>query len=587
MPRGRGVALSRSPRPVLVAVFAILSCGESAKPDNQAPDVALALAPCCLVTIPGTQLTLTATASDNAGVQHVAFVASTPSRPAGVRFADDSTAPYSTIYPPTGFAVDDDGAYVLAAVAYDAVGNFATDTVALTVAIDVTPPVVTVSAPPGRVTFNVAFPVTVNASEPVLKIELYDGDSLVTSAFEPTLPRTLYENLTAAHNGVRILKTRVWDRAGNVTDGPSDAVVVDIRWVWDSTARAWDTEFRGVVAGAGGVYAGGSHFGSGALLTRMDSSGTTLWERRFTEPGWGNYGQSVARDRAGAVYLGIWRFRINADARDCVLVKYDATGNALWNRVIDSGDWEGGCRVAADSNGGIYVAGSTLGKFDSVATGRIPVVFVAKYDSDGNRIWIRQVAALLFESDFGGLAADPAGATYVTGVDSTTPSIYGSMFVLKLDGSGNELWKRFFLGDANTAFTSAPFRGAVAVDSVGAVYATGVITSPMLVKYDASGTLLWSREVVAGVPAAVTIDANGVYVAGEASDTLRGILADANEDIILARFDGNGAQTDLRSYAFRGGRELGFDVAAAGNGVVYVGGAQWTYPRGVVLKYQP
>ena len=240
------------------ALGALTACGsDTLAPDADAPSVSLAVSPCCIVTTPGAQLTLSATASDNVGVQHVAFFFRTPADSAATQFADDSTAPYTAVYPAAGFVTGHDGSHQLWAKALDAAGNSAVSTVALTV--DLTVPTVTISVPPGRVTFDVAFPVTVNASEPLLQVDLYDGDSLIASAYEPTLPRTLFEAISKVHNGVRVFTARVRDRAGNEAVSAPDTVDVDIRWEWEANLSE-PSVLAAVTSAPTGIYAAGSDY---------------------------------------------------------------------------------------------------------------------------------------------------------------------------------------------------------------------------------------------------------------------------------------------------------------------------------------
>ena len=575
---------------VLAACLGVLTAcsNDSTAPDGEAPTVSIAVTPCCVVTTPGSQVTVTATASDNVGVQHVAFFARAPGESSAAQFADDNVAPYTAEFPPAGFVTGNDGSYQVWAKAYDAAGNSAISTAVLTV--DFTAPTATLSVP-GRVTFDVAFPVTVNASEPLLQIDLYDGDSLVASAYEPTLPKTLFENITAAHNGRRVFSARVRDRAGNEAATAPESTFVDIRWLWDATADL-HTVLSAVTPIAGAVYAAGSDWSSSkALLIKLDSSGTSLWTRTFGTAGVPFFGTSVSSDIDGNAYVGVW----TVQPRDCIVVKYDPSGAQVWSRLIDSGDQELTCLIGADGSGNVYLTGVTLGKLDSAAAGGTPEIFLMKFDRDGNRLWLKQgTSVTLFASQDLGLAVDAAGAVYITGVtaDSGNPT---SAFVLKVDAAGNEVWHRLLVTDA-----SGP-GGGVAVDSLGAVYVTGVnyggldSTPPngspevFVAKYDQSGALIWTRQFGTrdvDIPEAITIDARGAYVVGYTWGAFPDLIPSEPDDIFLARFDGSGTLTDHRTYDARG-MEEGFGAATDGTGAVYVAGQQRSYPRGLVLKYRP
>jgi len=570
-------------------VVVMVACADGTGSDTEPPSVSVALSPCCLVTIPGSQVSLTATASDNIGVEHVAFFVRAPGESTAVKFADDSVAPYTASYPPSGFMTGDDGSYELSAKAYDAAGNAGTRSIQLTVTLDRTPPTVTLATPGGRITSAVALPVTVSASEPLSRVELYEGTTRVASAIDPTLPKVLYAPLSAAQNGVRILTARAWDRAGNGADSPPDTALVDIRWEWDVTPVA-SALFEALTTTGSSVYAAG-HTTNGfadAVLTKLDSSGAVVWTRTFGTGGIWDEAQSVARDVNGDVYLGAWRYDGAANLRDCLLVKYDATGAQLWTRVIDSGDAEDHCLVATDSVGAIYLAGMTLGTFDSSASDGSPKLFLTKYGALGNRLWIRLVTPLFSSSPggFAGIAVDRAGSVYLTGMgrDSLNPVTGISPFVMKVDDAGNELWKRFM-----SSVTRQP--AGLAVDGTSGVCIVGWGDAPgmFVVKYDSSGALLWSRlfgTPDSDEPAAVTGDSNGIYVTGSTYGAFPGLLQDLPDDVFLARFDANGVITDLRIYGAQGPEE-GFAAAADGGGAVYVGGWLRGYQQGLVLKYHP
>jgi hypothetical protein len=570
---------------VIAAWVLAAACGDAAAPDSKAPSVSLTLTPCCLVTIPGAQVTVAANATDNVGVEHVEFLVRSPSQQISVQFADDSTAPFTAIYPPAGFVTGDDGAYALSVQAYDAAGNVGTAQVTFAVAMDVAPPSVTLTASPGRITSSVALPVTIDASEPLSRVEVYDGSTLVASAIEPVLPKRLFVPLTAAANGTRALTARAWDRAGNVADSHPDTIVVDIRWVWDATPVLTGSSYQAVTAAGGSVYAAGrtSSGFADALLVKLDSSGAVVWTRTFGIAGIWDDGQSVTRDVDGNIYLGVWRYAGAQNTRDCILVKYDPDGQQLWSRDIP-GDQEESCSVATDSIGAMYVAGGRE-PFDSIANTFSPEAFVAKYDRDGNLTWQRSVAPLYSGSafEFGGIAVDRTGALYLTGgaVDTLQPGSARSQFLLKLDDAGNEVWKRFI---------TYGYAAGIAVDSAGSVYVTGAIADapPFIAKYDSAGTQLW-YETFGTTPAAhpqeLTVNPQGVYLTGYA-DSLPGLLVGQATDIFLAAFDGNGVLTDLRTYDGQGNEE-GFGISTDGTGAAYLAGWLRGYQTGVVIKYHP
>ena len=77
--------------------------------------------------------------------------------------------------------------------------------------------------------------------------------------------------------------------------------------------------------------------------------------------------------------------------------------------------------AAVDTSGNIYVAGTTVGTFPGQVSAGSSDGFLAKYDSSGNLVWVRQFGSTGFESPRD-VAVDATGI-YVTGY--TTAGLLG------------------------------------------------------------------------------------------------------------------------------------------------------------------
>ena len=94
-----------------------------------------------------------------------------------------------------------------------------------------------------------------------------------------------------------------------------------------------------------------------------------------------------------------------------------------------------------------------------------------------------------------GIAVDPAsGAIYATGSTSSFGAGGVDVLLLKYDSSGSLVWSRTWGGPGNESGNS------VAVDGLGNVYVVGSTDSfgagwydALILKFDRSGNLLWSR----------------------------------------------------------------------------------------------
>ncbi|MCB9317449.1 MAG: SBBP repeat-containing protein, partial [Lewinellaceae bacterium] len=284
-------------------------------------------------------------------------------------------------------------------------------------------------------------------------------------------------------------------------------------------------------------------------------------------------GQGIAGDAAGNIYVtGLFNGTISfgsqtltaSGVEDVFIVKYDPSGDILWAASGGGPASDIGFGIATDASGNVYVTGgftgsATFGSQTVNASGGGTDVFIAKYDATGNVLWV--VSGGGFDTDFGSdIAADASGNVYVTGEFQGTAG-FGSQtltsagdvdaFVVKYDASGNVLWARS--GGAGNFDTG----NGIAADAAGNVYVTGAFrnnadfgsqtvssvgdSDVFVAKYDASGNVLWARSGGAGN-----------------FDTGNGIAADAAGNVYVTGY-------------FRG--NAGFDsqtVSSVGNSDVFV-----------------
>jgi hypothetical protein len=106
---------------------------------------------------------------------------------------------------------------------------------------------------------------------------------------------------------------------------------------------------------------------------------------------------------------------------DIFVAKYDPDGNVLW--AVQAGGIEGntGNGIAVDGLGNSYVTGSFQGDaaFDgtTLTSAGSSDIFVAKYDPDGNVVWVTQTGNAGQELGRG-IALDGSRNSYVTGVSA-------------------------------------------------------------------------------------------------------------------------------------------------------------------------
>jgi len=298
--------------------------------------------------------------------------------------------------------------------------------------------------------------------------------------------------------------------------------------------------------------------------------------------------RSVASDGAGGVYVGGSTFGglngPNAGLSDAWIARYDgATGNQLWLRQLGTSANDSANGVAPDGTGGVYVTGHTEGSLGGPFVGDTDI-WLARYDSVGNQLWIRQLSSTgnLFSYDYAYAAtADGSGGVYVTG--QTMGSLGGQFFgpgadawVAHYDSAGVQLWNR----QLGSQSVDAGF--SVAPNASGGVYVGGYSTSPItgypfswLAHYDATGNQIWIRQIdpsnTSVIYAAAPDGSGGVFVGGSTIGNMAAPNAGDN-DIWLAHYDAAGNRLWIRQL----GTNMSEGVTAAapdGSGGVFVSGS--------------
>lgn len=123
--------------------------------------------------------------------------------------------------------------------------------------------------------------------------------------------------------------------------------------------------------------------------------------------------------------------------------------NAAWLTQFGSPDSDVVNDVAVDTTtGDIYLVGTARGNFDTQTSHTDIDGFLAKYNASGNRLWIRYLSSVTSaDESLSGVAVDAHGHVYVTGYgntdldgDSFAPVLPPDVFTAKYDSDGNQIW---------------------------------------------------------------------------------------------------------------------------------------------------
>ncbi len=203
------------------------------------------------------------------------------------------------------------------------------------------------------------------------------------------------------------------------------------------------------------------------FVVKFDSSGNVLWA---SDPGSNDNADpaSISTDLYGGVYVTgyYWGYTCafggitltnpdtasSGDTYNLFLVKYDSAGNIKWVRTATGDSYAQATTVTNDASGNVYIAGNTLSTNLVFGTDTLPDndIFLAKYDSSGNVIWIANAHGLFADDVPDCITTDAFGNLYMSGDYSSWVMNFGTIILR----DSNNLY--MFLAKINTANTLVP-----------------------------------------------------------------------------------------------------------------------------------
>jgi hypothetical protein len=290
----------------------------------------------------------------------------------------------------------------------------------------------------------------------------------------------------------------------------------------------------------------GTYFGgvSDMYLAKYDPAGNRMWVRQFGSPD-RDQSHALAVDAAGNAYV-TGRVEASLDGntayghQDMFLVKYDPMGNKIWSIQAGTSSIDTAESIAIDRNGYIYIAGESFNPLnEQPIDGAEKYVFIAKYDQDGNRIWINQIGSS-GNIDARRIAIDNSNHLYLSGdyggeIEGVVSNGSSDLFLAKFEPDGSRQWLQQFGSDKQQ------YTYGLTTDASGKVFMSYNEDSKdaFLVAVSSEGfilstTLLDSTSVERASD--ITTDIPGViYIAGPANSGLNGNIHLGNADAYILR----------------------------------------------------
>jgi murein DD-endopeptidase MepM/ murein hydrolase activator NlpD len=332
-----------------------------------------------------------------------------------------------------------------------------------------------------------------------------------------------------------------------------------------STLPAWNHTWGGIAADSvsaisrdsnGNLYLAGttSSFGAGGqdvLLLKYDSSGNLLWEKT-----WGGssdeYATAVAVDSAGNILVTGGTDSFGAGWFDVFLLKFDDSGNLLWSNTWGGGSFDVGHDISFDTSGNVYVSAESY-----------------SFNPDSND----SSAAILKFTAAGALVSS---RIWASGIPTVTGPVYNGGYSLDIDGSGNIISSGITW---NYNLDHSPYQNSIFV-----------------VKYDSSGNLLWNRnwsgtsqDEAWGTKTVRADSAGNIYVVGQTAEACSNSdHSQCDFNVLILKFDPSGNFIWSRTWSGGAGYDQATSFFFDGAGNLVVAGARdefGTTSAALILRY--
>ncbi|NWF56851.1 MAG: SBBP repeat-containing protein [Syntrophaceae bacterium] len=316
---------------------------------------------------------------------------------------------------------------------------------------------------------------------------------------------------------------------------------------------------------------------------------TRPWTQQFGTS-YNDAGYGVALDGGGNIYImgstgGNLDGNTSAGLLDIFLTKFGSSGNRIGSKQVGTPGDDIAHALAIDTSGSIYITGSTGGNLGATSAGGLDI-FLAKFDSSGNRVFIQQFGTN--QDDIGyGVVVDNSGNIYITG---STKGILGSssfglqdVFLAKFNSYGVNQFIVQFGSDRDDVGYS------IALSGTDNIYITGStagnlpgntssgLTDIFLAKFNSSGANQFLRQLGTtgrdiGNSVAVD-DAGNVYAVGSTEGGLLGNSAFGLADLFLAKFNSSGVTQFARQLG-TSSNDIAYGLAIQGTNIYITGSTE-------------
>jgi hypothetical protein len=293
-------------------------------------------------------------------------------------------------------------------------------------------------------------------------------------------------------------------------------------------------------------------------IVKLNATGNITWNKLLGGTGDEDAKSIQQTTDGGYIVAGYSSTSANGDVTgtnhgfdDCWIVKLDANGNILWNKLLGGNNAEMINSIQQTADGGYIAAGGSA----SSANGNVTAtnhggsdVWIIKLDAVGNITWnklfggnLSDNATVIRQTTDGGFIVAGYSTSSANGDVTATNHGNNDYWILKLDATGNISWNKLLGGvsDEQASDIQQTVDGGYVVAGYSQSSANGDVTGVShgnsdywIVKLDATGNISWNKLLGGfGIelnPKIQLTTEGGYIVAGSSSSSASGDIKGVN-----------------------------------------------------------
>jgi len=274
------------------------------------------------------------------------------------------------------------------------------------------------------------------------------------------------------------------------------------------------------------------------LIVKADRNGETLWTKTYGDSSGEYIGYDIANTVDGGFIVCGATTAEGAGSWDIYILKLDPLGDTVWTKTFGGTYQDLGQSIVQTLDGGYCYTGSS----QSAPYVGENSAYISKIDSLGNHEWTTYIGEPHGSAEGRGLVQTYDSSFYLVGGMDTTDAIgleILNVLIAKIDYDGSLLWQKLYgspewVGSGKGLSICQTYDGAFAVS--GYQWVSAGQTLMLVMKVDGTGAELWSHvygDTVSVLATSIVETVNGEFIMGGYSFP--------EWDIYLLKLDDSGA----------------------------------------------